>query len=510
MRVVARSLLAGIVVACLLAVAFGFGWLPGQSSERAVKVAPVLAAQSDGWHVDAALPGITRFTFVIRIANSADVYVYDVASPFTIDPLKFGGRSVSISARASGRKTNPWATAVKVNVPPAKPVMTVAADRTHVDAHLPGTKTFTFVVKTTGLPDTQVIGVAPPFVIDRARFGGRSISVSAQASGSKSYPWAQEQTIDVPQLKLFGISNPTGPKGASAEDAKQLGVSLIRIELSYGDDIAAMDAKISANTSRGVMPLVLLSQTSTTVPGAVLPISKFDVDGWKAWASVVVARYGTGGTFWKGRADSRYAPTHFEVLNEPYGWWFFTPPEPAAYATFFVDVVGAARKANPKAKFLLAGSPNIYAIGTNQYSQQSWDNLLKNSPDGPAAQQLADGVTVHPYGSFQNDHGWRSTVTTHYDFPQLPVWITEVGYRLNEVNDGVTVTRDTQAQLMQRSLVDYMTWPWAQAYVWFTWFDYNDTKTGDPNWFGIVEPDGTHRPAYDTYRRFIISNTSES
>jgi hypothetical protein len=46
--------------------------------------------------------------------------------------------------------------------------------------------------------------------------------------------------------------------------------------------------------------------------------------------------------------------------------------------------------------------------------------------------------------------------------------------------------------------------------VWFTWLDYNDTKTGYQNWFGLVEPDGTHRPAYDTYRRFIIANTSES
>ena len=510
MRVVTRPLLGGVVITFLLVLAFGFGCLPIGSGSRAEKVAPVLAVQPDGWHVEASLPGVTRFTFVVTTAGSADVYANDVASPFTIDPLRFGGRPVSVSARAAGRTSNPWATALKVDVPSPRPVMTAQSDRLQVDAYLPGTKTFTFVVKAAGLPDTYVADVTPPFVIDRAKFGGRSVSVSAQATGSTSYPWAAERTIDVPQLKLFGIANPTGPKGAPAADAKQLGVTLDRIEFTYGDGIASMDAKIAALSGRGLTPLVLLSQISTTIPGTVLPVSKFDLDGWEKWASTVVARYGPGGTFWKGRADSRYAPTHFEVLNEPYGSWFFTPPEPAAYARFFVDVVSAAKKANPRAKFLLAGSPNMFAIAVNKNSSRSWDSLLKASPDGPAAQRLADGVTVHPYGSFTNARGWPSAVATHNDFPQLPVWITEVGYRLGEVIDGVTVTTVTQADLMQRSLVDYMKWSWAQAYVWFTWFDYDDWRTGEHNWYGIVESDGSHRPGYDTYHRFIMSNSSES
>jgi hypothetical protein len=88
------------------------------------------------------------------------------------------------------------------------------------------------------------------------------------------------------------------------------------------------------------------------------------------------------------------------------------------------------------------------------------------------------------------------------------VWITEIGYRLGEVIDGTLVTADTQAVLMQRSLVDYMSWPWAQAYVWFKWFDYDDRRTGEHEWYGVVEPDGSHRPSYDTYRRFITSNAS--
>ena len=507
MRVVTRPILGGIVITCLVALAFGIGLLPGGSKGRPVKVAPTVRVQSDRWHVDATLPGVTRFSFVVRMAGSADVQVNDVASPFTIDPVKFGGRSVSVSAQAAGWRTNPWSQPLKVDVPPPVPALTVAWDRWHVGANLPGTGTFAFVVKTAGLPDQYVSNVTPPLVIDRARFGGRTVTVSARTERSQSAPWAADVTIDVPQLKLFGIANANGPQGTPGPDVKKLGVTVDRVELTYGQDTASMDGEIALDTGQGLTPLVLLNQISSTVPGKVLPLSKFDLDGWKTWASKVVARYGPGGAFWQGRKDGQYAPTHFEILNEPYGSWFFTPPEPAAYATFFVQVVTAAKQANPKAKFLLAGYAYTYTISGKTYSSQSWDSLLKSSRDGAAAQQLADGVTVHPYGSFTGERGWGGAVSAHNDFPQLPIWITEIGYPLGEVIDGVTVTIQTQAALMQRSLTDYMSWPWAQAYVWFTWRDY-DSSTGDHDYYGIVEQDGSHRPAYDTYQRFIKANSS--
>lgn len=502
-----RPILGGVAVTCLLALVFAFGWLPG-GSPVSVKVAPVLKVKQDRWRVDASLPGIKRFTFVIRVAGSPDVYADNVTSPFTINPWTFGGRSVSVSARAAGRATNPWATPVKADVPPPQPALAVASDHLHVDAYLPGTNTFTFVVKAAGLPDTYVTDVSPPLVIDRAKFGGRSVAVSARAGGPQPPAWAPGVTIDVPQLKLFGMVDATGPQGTSGDDSKKLGITLDRIALNFGQDVKSMDAEIALDTSKGLTPLVLLNQTSSTIPGAVLPLSKFDLAQWKIWASSVVARYGPGGTFWRGRKDGQYAPTYFEVLNEPYGSWFFTPPEPASYATFFVQVVSAAKQANPKAKFLLAGSPYTFVISGSTYSGRTWDSMMKDAPDGAAAQQLADGVTVHPYGSLTADHGWRAAAATHDDFPQLPVWITEIGYRLGEVIDGTTVTVDTQAALMQRTLEDFMSWPWAQAYIWFKWSDYDDQKTGEHNWYGVVEPDGKHRPAYDTYRRFIMSHGS--
>lgn len=307
---------------------------------------------------------------------------------------------------------------------------------------------------------------------------------------------------DIAAGKLFGIVGANGPNGTSGSDAKNLGITLDRIEFTPTMGVTAMDALVSLDASHGLTPLVLLSQYST---GTGLPLSGFDLGHWKSWAGMVVSRYGPGGSFWRGRTDNQYAPTYFEILNEPYGLWFYTPPEPAAYATFFANVAGAARFANPRARFLLAGYPNTFKIASgvngapDTWSTQSWDDLLKAAPDGPLALRRADGVTSHPYGG-TGSPGWLDAVATHNDFPALPVWITEIGYRINEKVDGVLVTPQVQADLMQRTLVDFASWPWAQTYIWFRWSD----NAG--NDYGVVDANGNHRPSYGVYQSFIATH----
>jgi hypothetical protein len=72
--------------------------------------APTIALAADGWHVNASLSGVDRFVFVVKVARRPDAYFGDQASPFAVDRGRFGGRSVSVSARADGPKSNPWAT----------------------------------------------------------------------------------------------------------------------------------------------------------------------------------------------------------------------------------------------------------------------------------------------------------------------------------------------------------------------------------------------------------------
>jgi hypothetical protein len=304
--------------------------------------------------------------------------------------------------------------------------------------------------------------------------------------------------------KLFGIVDANGPEGTSGPDAKRLGITLDRVDFTYGESVASMDAKVALDARNGLTPLPLLSQYGR--------ISSFDQSGWQNWARTVVARYGPGGAFWEGRTDGRLAPTYFELLNEPYGYWFYPYPEPAAYASFFANVVTAAEEANPRAKFLLAASPHAFEDEIGRSSGHSWDVLLKLSRDGPRAERLAAGVTTHPYNSHTHPQGWLTTVATHKDFPKKQVWITEIGYRIGDpvrepstnvkVAEEGNVTESVQAAWMRRTLHDFMSWRWARAYVWFKWADY-----GTANMWGVVRPDNSRRPSYNVYQAFISSGS---
>lgn len=487
MRALVRVL---ITSACL------FGLLSGVNRLLPAAVPtgpPAVVARSDGWHVDATLPGATTFVFVVKATGLEDAYHGDVTPPFVIDPWRYGGRSVTVSARVAGPESNPWAEAIHIKVPPPSPVLTVNGGQ--VDAFLPGTSRFDFVVKTAGRKDTTYANVNPPFVVDPWLYAGRSVSVSARAAGRSPNPWSPVVRIDVAGLKLFGIVDAHGPQRKAGVDAKSLGITLNRVDFHYGESISSMDSKVALDSSHGLTPLPLLTHYGT--------ISEFDLAGWQSWAKTVVARYGPGGSFWNGRSDGQYAPRFFELLNEPYGYWYYPRPDPAAYARFFANVVSAAQAANPQARFLLAAHPQAFRDAAGVFSRQTWNWMVKAAPDGPRALALAGGVTSHSYGS-QQDAGLIA-VASHKDFPDLPVWITEIGYRIGEtLSDGatpVTVTEDVQAARMQRSLVDYVSWPWAVAYVWFKWADY-----GPDNMWGIVRADGSRRPAYETYRSFIAAN----
>lgn len=478
-----------MAIACLLAAATG---VTSPQPAVAATGAPTVTLQADGWHVGASLANTASFCFVVKSAGMPDRYTSLVVPPFLVDPFVYGGKTVTVSARASGPTSNPWASSIQFTVPvptSGAPVLDARPDRRHVYAKLPGTSTFVYSVKSTGMADAYFQDVLPPFVIP-AKYDGRQVRVGARASGPVSNPWAKEVTVDVPVAKQYGIADATGPDHTSGPDAKKLGITLDRFDLRYGESVESMDAKIAASTSSGLTPLPLLVQYGT--------ISQFDLAGWKQWAATVVARYGPGGSFWVGRPDAQYAPIHFELLNEVYGSWFYPTPEPAAYATFFRAVASAARAANPESRFLLAAYPHTFVDASGVWSTKTWDQLFLESADGSAATALAAGITTHPYGSYTGRTGWPTASLAHQDFPTLPVWLTEIGFRIGQVVDGTTVDDELQAAYLQRSLVDFTGWPWAQAYVWFKYADY-----GPDNQWGVVRSDGSHRASYYAYRDFV-------
>jgi len=141
-----------VVVVLVWLVMAGSGLAGLGFAAAAAPAAPTVTLESDHWHVDATLAGSTTFVFVVKTAGQADAYFSDVTSPFLIDPWRYGGLTVRVSARASGPSTNAWASEIQFDVRVPAPVLNVASDGWHVGATLPNTASFVFVVKTAGHP----------------------------------------------------------------------------------------------------------------------------------------------------------------------------------------------------------------------------------------------------------------------------------------------------------------------------------------------------------------------
>jgi hypothetical protein len=479
------------------------------SSQIAFTVArpvPSLTLAADNRHVTATLPQAVTFVFVVKSAGMADAYFANTVSAFAVDPWTYGGKSVKVSARAEGNPNYPWATGIDFVVPAPTsdvPVLEVKPDHRHVYATLPGNTNFEFVVKSDGMADQYYNNTTSPFAIDADVYGGKTVTVSARIGGAVGPAWATKVVVAVPPVKYFGVNDATNPHEAGGVDAKKIGLTLDRqgwqnpgaAGVDEQTSVAALDARVSVDAADGLAILPILYDYRQ--------LSTIDANVWADWAARVVSRYGPGGTFWAGRADGDLAPVYFEILNEPFNQNLEKAGfvEPDAYTTFFKTVVTRARAANPAAKFLFPGATQTILDSQNKWSTESWDQLVKASPDGPAAIALADAVTVHPYNSYVEPDGWGQAVVVHNDFPGKPVWITEIGFRLGDSLDGNILTQESQAAYLQRSLADFISWPWAQAYLWFKWSDYS--ATDNDNRWGLVDWDGTHRISYDAYQQFI-------
>jgi hypothetical protein len=116
---------------------------------------------------------------------------------------------------------------------------------------------------------------------------------------------------------------------------------------------------------------------SFAIPNRPAPYANFLTD--------LVHRYGPGGTFWQTHSPA--LPIHmWQIWNEPNinVFWFKQPFQPT-YLALLKAAHDAIKRADPRAKVVLAGLPNY-----------SWRQLAKIYKYRGAA-KLFDVVAVHPY-----------------------------------------------------------------------------------------------------------------
>jgi hypothetical protein len=205
-------------------------------------------------------------------------------------------------------------------------------------------------------------------------------------------------------LRVGLVANTQGHRnnpGPEQNVAAQAHVSWLREEFDWNEvepsrgvfDWRRYDRLIEAAARRGlrVLPLLNGSADWAAASSHVFPA---DYNDYARYLSRVVARYGPGGQFWARRPRlASYAPTHFELWNEPYIESFSTDGvDPGRYALLVEGAVTAARQANPRAKFVI--SADTAAV---EDLAPSWiDGMYAAVPD---LNQFFDAVAVHPYSS---------------------------------------------------------------------------------------------------------------
>ncbi len=283
---------------------------------------------------------------------------------------------------------------------------------------------------------------------------------------------------------LFWESPAWGSQGAAvAADAKSLGVSWTREALNsftYFDQMLP----VAQHAGLRVLPVI---------PNWPNPA---DLNGFARFVAESVRRYGPG---------TRSNLTWFEIWNEPYfSYSWGSTPDPAQYARLYEAAVRAARKVNPRARFLIAAE--VGPAPTTTGTAATWIDDVFHAV--PSLGGLIDGVSFHGYGddpALPLARGSKyADVTGGWAFSRIdtarhlmlshgvsaPFWLTEVGWSTNAMTPYAQARnyRDLIAQVRSRS--------WIRALFIYNLRDHQPAANPTEG-FGLEgSPDARRKPAW--------------
>ncbi len=328
-------------------------------------------------------------------------------------------------------------------------------------------------------------------------------------------------SLPVKGAMIWGL-NSVNPDDASLSNVASAGVSMARVVMHWADvepspgtfRWTGYDWVIAEEARHGVTMLPnLLDDPSWAEPNSVdVPTNPA---GFADFAAHAVARYGPGGTFWRDNPTVPYHPaTYWEIWNEP--WWYMfnaNAATPATYAELVKATAIAARAANPNAKFLLEADLTGYPTPSTQVE---WiDSMYRAVPD---LNNYFDGISIHPYSfprspdvyagpgdrwSFKRIGDIRAKFVAH-GAADKGFWITELGWPTCPANPGKCVSEADQATYLARAFqlitTDYASF--TQAVFVYNYKDpSSQSGSNTEDWFGLVRPNGTPKPAWSVLRQ---------
>jgi hypothetical protein len=309
---------------------------------------------------------------------------------------------------------------------------------------------------------------------------GQTLYYGVASEGPAGEDWSSnEVSISGSAVTTPPVTSPSPPVGSGGS-----GSMLVGLNSGWGTQ-SANDMK-SANLQ--------IARLDTSDGGTEIP-STYAADGIKVIVTFS-GNYNSGGvssiniSSWVQTAVSYFASQcsgstaicpAIEVLNEPYGSWFWgANAESAANSGAYANLVKATYQA-----FHSAYGVNAPKILAAYNPDQWWTGMVAAVPD---ITSYFDGVVVHPYGgtgsTASSELGNRGLVTQANSVTGKPVWITELGWPTATsqpaTGDSLQWTETQQAD----NIYSFVNWARSTGYVAaLTYFNYVDYGTN--NWYGV-------------------------
>lgn len=230
--------------------------------------------------------------------------------------------------------------------------------------------------------------------------------------------------------------------------------------------------------------------------------SDLGTDGWNAFVTEAVRRYGPDGTFWSDQTDSFNPPyqpiRRWQIWNESNSIDFFGPrPSPLAYGQLVTVTANLIRSVDPNARLYLAGM-----FGTPPKPGLSAWKFLDRLYSIKGFRNRFDEVALHPYSPgvrgviYQLDRA-RQVMKEHKD--RRPIAVTELGWSSGAPGGGTLFKGlDGQAQLLRGSFAAVLKARKRDGIDSLFWFSWRDPTPGTIGACGFCGGTGLLSNNYDS------------
>jgi hypothetical protein len=349
----------------------------------------------------------------------------------------------------------------------------------------------------------------------------RALAGILLAAALLATPASASQSTQAP-AGFFGIGDWAYPTDTQSSALAAAGLRLVRAALVWGNVQSSADAA-SRNWSQsdalarraardGYALLFDLSGCAVWACGTVdAPPSGATLTEYESFVSAAVARYGPGSSFWAGQAH--VPQITWQVWNEVNGGYFWPNPTPATYAAFLAQITHTIRAVDAQAPVIMSGLVELPSVS----SGMALTPFLAGLYAQPGFTASTDAIAVHGYAadpasSVHILDEARRVMLEHGDAAR-PLWVTEMSWATSGPPFPFTVTAAQQsaylAQSWQTLLECRSRWNLVHV-LWFPLQDVGGTVFGQPDgWYfhnGLLNPDGSAKPAYATFLQFLGSS----